>query len=450
MNSPEAGAPLDAEERAELERLRREVAKIRAAEAGDVSSEIGPSRASGHRVWRWTGAGALLVLVAILAFAAVPARYVRAEILDTDRYVQTMTPLAADPVLQAELSDRITDQIMTRVDIKRVTTEALTALTENAPRVPTAVIGLAPALADQARSFVHDTVDAFVASDRFEALWIRANRGAHRTMVAVVTGETRPGVRVGDDGTVAIELKPIIDGVRAELDERGFTFVDSLPDIDTSFVLFESPGLVKAQRAVSAVDKASTVLPLAVLLAAVAAVLLAPRGARLRAFSLVGISVAIAMMLLVVALSVGRAVYLADVPSEDLSREAAAILFDTLALPLRTAMRAVFVLAVVVAAIGYLAGPSKSAVAVRRGYSSVVNQVRGSAHGRAPRPVEIAVATHRTALRVIIIAIAAMTVVFWKYPSGLVVIVTVLIAVAALLLVELIARPAVAAHHGTT
>ena len=435
MNSPEVGAPLDVDERAELERLRREVTR--------------KAETRGHRGLRWTGAAILLVLVAVLAFAAVPARYVRAEVLDTDRYVQTMTPLAADPILQAELSDRITDEIMTRLDVQRLTTEALTALTENAPRVPTAVIGLAPVLADEARSFVHDTVDSFVASDRFEALWIRANREAHKTMVAVVTGETRPGVRIGDDGTVAIALGPIIDGVRAELDERGFTFADKIPDVDATFVLFESPGLVKAQRAVSALNNAATVLPLAVLLVAAGAVLLAPGGSRLRAFSLVGVAIAAAMLLLVVAISIGRAIYLGDVPGEALSRDAAAALFDTLALPLRTAMRAVFVLAVAIAAVGYLVGSSKSARSVRRGFGALTDRVRGPADGRAPHPVEVAVASHRVALRVAVVAIAAITLVFWKYPSGLVVMVTLVIAAAALLLVELIARPALTAGHRT-
>ncbi|MFZ2176144.1 MAG: hypothetical protein WAW17_19310, partial [Rhodococcus sp. (in: high G+C Gram-positive bacteria)] len=336
--------------------------------------------------------------------------------------------------------------IMTRLDVETLTAEALTALSENAPRVPPAVVGLAPVLADQAQSFVRQTVSSFVASDQFETLWIRANREAHQVLVAVMTGQTRAAVQINDQGTVSIALAPIIDNVRTRLTERGFAFADKIPEIDKSFVLFQSPELVKAQRAVSALDTASTVLPLMALLIAAAAVWAAPKGGRRRAFALVGVSIAVAMALLAVAISIGRAIYLGDIPSDVLSRDAAAVLIDTLVLPLRTAVRAVFLLAVVIAAAGYLTGSSHSAVAVRGAYNKAVSAVRGAHSGRAPYPVETAVATYRTPLRVVIIAIATMTLVFWKYPSGLVVMVTVLITVVALLLVELVARPALLTH----
>ncbi|MEV0297468.1 hypothetical protein [Nocardia sp. NPDC050710] len=444
MNNSEAGEPLNATERAELERLRREVAQLRLDQGAERPAAAGvrPSRVTDHRAWRWTGAGVLLVLVAVLAFSSVLARYARGEVLDTDRYIQTVTPLAADPVLETELTNQITDQIMTRLDIQTLTAEALTALTENAPRVPPAVVGLAPVLADQAKSFVHETVGKFVASDQFEALWIRANRKAHEVLVAVMTGQTRAAVQIDEQGTVSIELAPIIDNVQTKLTERGFAFAEKIPEVDKSFVLFQSPQLVKAQRMVSALDKAHTVLPLVTLLLAAAAVWAAPKGSRRKAFSLVGVSIAVAMVLLAVAISIGRAIYLGDIPADVLSRDAAAAMIDALVLPLRTAVRAVFLLAVVIAAVGYLTGSSDSAAAVRRGFTRAVDAVRAPKTGRAPNPVETAVATYRIPLRVIIIAIATMTLVFWKYPSGLVVMVTILLAAAALLLVELVARPA--------
>ncbi|MFZ2175663.1 MAG: hypothetical protein WAW17_16820, partial [Rhodococcus sp. (in: high G+C Gram-positive bacteria)] len=445
MKALESDEPLSATEREELELLRRQVAELRRdwGERPPPARETGAGRMAGHRGLRWTAAGVLLVLVAVLAFSSVLARYARGEVLDTDRYVQTVTPLASDPVMQGELTNQITDQIMTRLDVETLTAEALTALSENAPRVPPAVVGLAPVLADQAQSFVRQTVGSFVASDQFEALWIRANREAHQVLVAVMTGQTRAAVQISDQGTVSIELAPIIDNVRTKLTERGFAFADKIPEIDKSFVLFQSPELVKAQRTVSALDRASTVLPLVTLLVAAAAVWAAPKGGRRRAFSLVGVSIAVAMALLAVAISIGRAIYLGEMPSDVLSRDAAAVLIDTLVLPLRTALRAVFLLAVVVAAAGYLTGSSNSAVAVRGAYNKAVNAVRGArSGGRAPSPVEAVVATYRTPLRVVLIAIATMTLVFWKYPSGLVVVVTVLITVVALLLVELVARPA--------
>ncbi|MEV0947265.1 hypothetical protein [Rhodococcus sp. NPDC049939] len=442
MKSTEADGPLDESERGELERLRREVAELRSKSGGLPPTVSTVGGVSGHTGLRWTVTVLLLVLVAALGFSAVLARFTRSEVLDTDRYVQTVTPLSTNQVLQDELADQVTDELMTRLDVENVTEEALVSITENAPRVPDAVVGLAPVIAGQAKSFVRSTVGSLVASDEFEALWIQANRTAHQSLVAVLTGDTRAALEISDEGTVSISLAPIIDRASTMLADRGFAFADDIPAIDKSFVLFESPELVRAQRATSALDRASGVLPWLTLLAAVGAVWVSPKGSRRQAVVLVGVSLAVAMGLLAVAIAIGRSVYLGSVPSDVLSPQAAAELIDTLLLPLRTTMRAVFALAVVIAIVGYLTGSSDSAVAIRGAYSKAVDAVRRPKDDRAPYPVESAVAKFRVPLRVTIIALAVMTLVFWRYPSGMVVVVTVLAAVVALSVVELVARPA--------
>lgn len=438
MVVPDADEPLKETERAELERLRRELTENRGA-PGDAAIH--------RRGLRWTATGLLLVLVAVLAFSAVLARFARSEVLDTDRYVATVTPLAGNAVLQDELADQITAEIMARGDIANVTKEALTALTENAPNVPPAVIGLAPVLTSQAQSFIRQAVTALVRSDQFETLWIQANKRAHQRLAAVLTGETNDAIEIDDDGTVSIELGPIIDNVRNALRDRGFSFADKIPDIDKSFIIFRSPDLVKAQRAVSALDKASTILPFLTLLVGAAAIWAAPRGSRKKAFSLLGIALAVAMALLAVAISVGRSLYLDAVPPGMLSPAAAEVLIDTILVPLRTMLRAVAVLAVVIAAIGYLSGSSGSATAVRGAFGRGLNAARGNAAGRVPRPVESAAAKFRIPLRVAVVAVAILVLVFWNYPSGLVVMVTIVIAALALLAIELVARPAIGYHQ---
>lgn len=207
-------------------------------------------------------------------------------------------------------------------------------------------------------------------------------------------------------------------------------------------MIFESPKLVKAQRLVSALDKASAVLPWVILILAAGAIWCAPRGSRLRTLSLVGITVAVAMALLAVSLSIGRAVYLDDIPSDVLSQQAAGVIVDTLLLPLKTSLRAVFVLGVVVAIVGYLTGGSSSALAVRRGFSKAVDSVRSPSADREPRAIETVCAKYIVALRVLIVVIAVAVLVFWRYPSGVVVAVTVLVTVLALVALEVIARPA--------
>src|SRR6476661_6838606 len=74
----------------ELEDLRREVERLR--------------KEKGSKPKRWgRGAGAIVILViaGILLPSAVTAVWANRLISSTDRYVQTVSPLAEDPVLQS-------------------------------------------------------------------------------------------------------------------------------------------------------------------------------------------------------------------------------------------------------------------------------------------------------------------------------------------------------------
>jgi hypothetical protein len=434
-------APLSSDERRELERLRREVAELR-GEGPAVRSDAEPPP-RGHAL-RWTAVVILLVLVGLLTVSSVLARYARSEILDTDRYVTMVAPLASDPVIQGAVTDRVTDEIFTQVDIAGLTEDALTALTEDRPRLEP-VVGLAPVIVGQAENFVRDTVGTLVASDQFESLWTEANRTAHDRLAAVLTGDTRvEAIQLDDSGTVSLNLAPIIERAKTLLVDRGFAFADNIPAVDKQFVLFESPELVQAQRAVNALDKASGVLPWLTLLVAAGAVWAAPRGSRLRALSAVGATFVVAMVVLALAVMIGRSLYLDALPPEVRSPEAAAVLFDAAATPLRTMLRAVLVTGLVVAIGAYLIGGSSSAMAVRRWFGYGMTKLRKPDSSRAPGTVEVWLAHARVPVRAAIVAVAVLVIVFWNYPTGAVVGWTVVIALLALLLLELVVRPVVA------
>ncbi|WP_422626673.1 hypothetical protein, partial [Rhodococcus sp. (in: high G+C Gram-positive bacteria)] len=439
--------PRASRERAELERLRAEVATLRTRVA-EVPPEPAPAERKPRHALRWTAVVILVVLVALLSIATVSARFVRGEILDTDRYVTTVTPLASDPAIQDQIAATVTDEIFTRLDVEQLTANALSALTdvvpatENAPRLDNAIEGLAPVIAGQARSFVNETVLSLVRSDQFDDLWIQANRAAHTGLVAVMTGEAGPSsVSVDDSGTVSISLGTVIDNVKARLIDRGFTFAEKIPAIDKQFVLFQSPDLVRAQRAVSALDKASGILPWVTIAAAVAAVVVAPAGRRLRALAFVGVALAVGMLILAIALIVGRALYLDQIPPDVLSPDAASALIDTVLVPLRAALRGVAVLGLVIAVVAYLTGGSASASAVRRGFGRGLDTVQRARRTRPPNEVELWVARARVPLRVAIVAIGAVMLMFWRYPTGMVVVWIVIGVLLALLVLEMFVRP---------
>lgn len=78
---------LSTSERAELERLQVEVGQLQARTHGRAA-----------RAGRWSGATVMVVVAALLFGLSVVAVYVRTQLLDTDRYVATVAPLARDPL----------------------------------------------------------------------------------------------------------------------------------------------------------------------------------------------------------------------------------------------------------------------------------------------------------------------------------------------------------------
>ncbi|MBB5912019.1 putative nucleic acid-binding Zn ribbon protein [Nocardia transvalensis] len=427
--------PLSEDERAELERLR---ALVAARPRRDRSG-----------VLRWVATGILLVLTAVLMIGAVVARTSRSIVLDTDRYVAIVTPLGSDPAVQSAIADKITQAIVANVDIKARTADAMRALTDNVsavsdrPRVSAALNSLPSLVATQAESFIHTTAVEVVSSSQFQQLWVAANRRAHDALVAVATGETRPGIQVDSSGTVSISLQDVLTVVRQRLDDRGFTFLDGLPSFDKQFVLFQSDALVRMQKAVRVIDRLGTALPWLALATAAGAVWVAPAGRRLRALSLVGLTTVAAMLVLALLLLFGRQYILGAIPQDTLPAPAATTIVGAVIEPVRTSLRTLAALGVIVAATGYLTGSSTSARRARAGIRQAVEFVRRPRSARPPTGVEVFAAHYLKLLRLLVLAVAVLILVNLNYPSWTTVAWLTLGTVLILLLLEVVARPGV-------
>ena len=418
--------PLDETERAELERLRARVAELDDSAAATTATDVGTERR--RRVnWRAVGAITLVVLCAVLTLLSVTTRYVRSQILDTDHYVATVTPLASDPAVQQQVTSTIVAQINSAVDIKQITTDALTTLTEltpaDRPRVDSAIVGLAPTLAAQAQGFVQKTVSEFVESDQFKSLWVTANQQAHQAVVAAVTGDTKRGAVKIDttNGSISIELGPVITQVKQRLTDRGFAFADRIPVVQKQFVIWQSPQLARAQNLVNALNKVATVVPWLAVLALLAAVGVAGPRRRMRTLAAAGVAIVLAMLLLAIGILVGRIIYLNNVPADVLTPSAAQAIFDTVINPMRLALRAVAVLGLVLALTGFFASGSRSALAIRRTFGRGWAAIDDRRKDRAPNAVERALWQVRLPVRIAIPTVAALALMFWQYPTGMVV-----------------------------
>jgi hypothetical protein len=437
--------PVAGEEQSELERLRAEVATLRAQVPQAPTSVDGrPAARVGRQRWRSVVAVLLIVVGCVLAPLGGVAVWARNQVTNTDRYVATVAPLAEDPAIQQAIINQITTQIFTYIDVQGLTTQAIEALTARGslpPAVADRLEGLAGPIAGGIQGFVRTQVTKVVQSQAFQDAWIQANRLAHAELVAALTGEGGGAITVEND-TVSINLAAFIQTVKQQLVAQGFSLAERIPEVQASFTVFQSKDIIRARRAFNLLTTLGVWLPVLALLLLALGVYVAKD--HRRALVGAGLGVAGGMLLLALGLAIFRSIYLDAIPAQVLPHDAAAVLYDTIVRFLRAGLRTILVLGLVVAAGAFLTGSSVTAVRTRQGLAAGIGWLRGSAEGAGLRtgPVGTWVGGHRRALRIGAVAIAALALVFWSRPTGKVVIGLALALLVVLAIIEFLARPA--------
>ena len=432
--------PLTVDERAELERLRAVVAAREGGPSGPGGNP-GVTTRHPHRA-RWAGAIVLMLVAALIAPLSAIATWSRATVLDTDEYVAMVAPLAEDPAVQEEISRRITDAVFEALRVEELTTTTLAAIAERprvegvTERLPVELTTFAEPISNAIRGFTQEQVSTLVASDTFEDAWVAANREAHASLVAALTGEGEAqGVSVSQ-GRVTVNLAAFITAIKPVLVERGVPFADRIPTVNAQFVILDSENLATAQSAIRLLDLLRIVLPVAAILLLVAGVALAP--SRRRALIIGSSMVVGTLVLLLLGVQVLRALYLDDIEQALLVPEVGSVLFDAVTMPLRLGVRSTAVLFLVIALAAWVAGPSTAAAAVR----SVPRRLAGATRRPTGALGSVSRFAHAnaTGLRLAVGGLAVLAVLVGDRPSaGGVLVIAVLVALA-LTVVEVLRR----------
>ena len=421
-----------------LARLRNEVAALE-TELGETAPPPATPPRGGW--WRTVVVVVAVTLLAIVAPLTVVATWAHDQVSDTDRYVATVAPLASDPAIQKAVSERITAEIVSRIDVRAITTEAADALAERGvpENVAASLRALGTPLAQGVQNFIADKVAQLVASDEFAAAWEEANRQAHTQMVAILTGDNSSAVQV-EGNAVQINLATVISAVKARLIDAGFALAERIPDVTAQFTIFESADIAKVQSGFRLLSAVAHGLPvLAVLLLATALV-----AARRRRRTLVVASLVLAgsMLALGLLLNTFRIVYLDAVPSDRLPTDAAAAIYDQLVGFIRLNLRAVLVLALTVAAVAWVTGPEPGPMRVRKATGGVLEgfRTRRDSAGFRTGPVGEFLGRYRTAIRGLVAGAVVLIYVLADHPTGSWTLKLVLVGGLVLLVVELLAR----------
>jgi hypothetical protein len=418
---------------AEIERLR--------AENAELAAELAAAESTPRHRGRKMGAIALLVVGSLLAPISVLAVWTRSVITDTDRYVETVAPLAADPALQAVVAQQVTDALFAQVDVSKLVSDAL----------PEDQQFLAGPLTTAIRTVVQQTTARLLETDQFQQLWERANEVAHSTLAAVITGEGTDSIDTRN-GTVSVDLGGVISAVNEQLQAAGVDlFADFTPSGDIATIeVFQSDEIERVQSAFSLFDALATVLPVLSVLCLIGGAVLFPN--RRRGLMWAGFGLAVSVFALLVILSVGRTFYLGAIPSDVVPEDAAAAFFDTIVRFLRQSARVLVAVGLIVFLGAIVMGPSPAAVRLRRLVGAGLGRVGDEADERGIDfgPVGAFVGRNLNALRITVGVVGALLLVGWDQPSAAVVFVTLLIGLLVLGVLEVVGRGAAPVAPGGT
>jgi hypothetical protein len=436
---------LSQDERTELERLRAETAELhRQADGNGKGNGKGKGKGKGRRrrvSWRAPVSAVLIVLGCICAPLAVVGSWASLEVSDTGRYVATVEPLIHDPAIQNYLTDRITNEITTRLNLTGTINQASAQLnSKGLTRISSLLTTFGPQISSAVTGFIHSTVHTVITSQAVANIWVQINTIAHQAVVKVLSGQGNGALSLRN-GQIVLNLGPIVAQVKQDLLAHGFSLASNIPPVTPTLALFQAKDLGKAQSYYRLV-KASRIVLIVLTLLLLAAGVYVARGRR-RALIGAGLGLAASMLILGIGLNIGRGIYLSSVPTSTLPTDAAAAAYDALVHFLRDTLRVVLVVGLVVAIAAFFTGPARAAVQTRGGIKSGFDWVRnfGERRGVSTGPVGQWTYQHRRGLRIGAVALFALIFVFWGEPTVVVVIVLVVLLLVVLGLIELIGRP---------
>ncbi|MHB8059748.1 MAG: hypothetical protein ACYDHO_02800 [Gaiellaceae bacterium] len=214
---------------------------------------------AGTDVGKVVAIGALLVLGALTAFAAMLALWTERQLLDTTRWSESSSRLLDDPSIRRVISHEVTVRMRRQI----------APLSAGHPQIASAVAGLS-----------ESDIDVFLRGAQAHALWRQANRQAHAQLVSELENDPH---RNG----VVLDLEPLLWSAAGSL---GLGALVSAGQFQGSEIVLARPGeLASARRAVGVLRRAGAWLAAAAAMFYLLALALA-RGRRAAVLAACGLS----------------------------------------------------------------------------------------------------------------------------------------------------------------
>lgn len=230
---------------------------------------------------RSIAAGLCLVLATILLPIGGLAFWGQKTLTDTERFMQTVQPLASDPVVIEAIADTVTKALTANVNLE----------SEVQGFLPPIAAPLAGPISSAIPSFVKQLTIKVLSSEQFQQIWTKAIGSLQTAMIKALEGDSSGPVST-TNGQVVLDTGEVIDQVKKVLGEKGLTAISDRPTppaADRQVVLLNSDQLAQAQTIYSLTKPIATWLIVFVLLLFLGAIGIAHRRARMVAYVGVGI-----------------------------------------------------------------------------------------------------------------------------------------------------------------
>lgn len=307
-----------------------------------------------RRITTWL----LVVLFAIVAPLSLTSIWAVRTVTDTNRWVDTLQPLAEDPVITNYVADKGTQLLFEQLDVQKQIADLL----------PKVAAPLAAPLTKQLQGYTDTEMRKLVGSQWFRDFWKKENTFTHSTAVDILTGKTPP--EPSNARRLVIALTPALVQAIDNLNARGVTVFNPIrdklvTDKNLTLQLFSNKQLKAVQGYLNLAIRLKTLIWILTIALGVGAVLTS-MDRRRGTMRVLGAGI-ISSLVILAALTVGRSIFISS--ADPGSQQFAQHIWDILLRYLRRLL--VWSLLIFAAAdlVLWVTGPSTWAVAVRRAAS---------------------------------------------------------------------------------
>ncbi|MFB7845176.1 hypothetical protein [Microbacterium sp. NPDC056052] len=384
----------------------------------------------------------LIVIGALLAPVAVVSTWAHHQLTDTDYFVSTFAPLAHEPAVQDLVADEAVTAIESHIDIDRIADDLFAGLgdLDLTPRARGALQLLQAPVVSGLKDLIRKTIDGFVRSDAFAAIWKDALEVTHRQLLSTATGQQGAAITIGQNQRIQLELGPIIDAVKEELVKDGVPLADRIPAISRSIVLAEDTSIGIYLTIYQIVIAIGIWLPWAMLIMLAAGVLVARR----RALALAGASGAVLLLILLAGngISIGTNLFALAVAAS-IPHDAAVVLYTGVLQYVTDMLIALGSVAAATLAITLVAGPWPWARRLRGHGLAAIAAVRHRAEQRGITTGTVGERLYRWRgpLRLVIGTACAAFILLVRPITPGIALWTAVLGVGAVIVLELLSRP---------